>query len=47
MKTFRLIALLSLATLAACAEPITAPAMPAEADAQLSVGQGFMGGGTK
>lgn len=50
MKTFRLIALLSLAALAACAEPITAPAttaMTADAAAQTSTGQGFLGGGTK
>lgn len=47
MKTFRLIALLSLAALAACAEPITAPAVTADAAASTSTGQGFMGGGTK
>ncbi|HYW13699.1 MAG TPA: hypothetical protein VE871_17180 [Longimicrobium sp.] len=47
MKTFRLIALLALAALAACAEPITAPATAADTRAQLSTGQGFMGGGTR
>ncbi len=47
MKTFRLIALLALAALAACAEPITAPVTTADTQAQLSTGQGFMGGGTR
>lgn len=47
MKTFRLIAVLALAALAACADPITAPVTAAESGAQLSTGQGFMGGGTR
>ena len=47
MKTFRLIALAALAVLAACAEPITAPAAADDAGATLSTGQGFMGGGTR
>lgn len=45
--TIRLLALLSVAALAACAEPVTAPTISAEADAQMSSGQGFMGGGTR
>lgn len=47
MKTLRLITLLALATLAACAEPITAPVTAADSSAELSTGQGFMGGGTR
>ena len=46
MKTFRLIALLAVAALAACADPITAPVASADAEAHLN-GQGFMGGGTR
>lgn len=53
MKTFRLIALLALAALAACAEPITAP-VPAtdaqslqEEQALQENGTGFLGGGTR
>lgn len=47
MKTFRLIALLSLAALAACSDSITAPAISAEIGARLETGQGYMGGGTR
>lgn len=51
MKTFRLIPLLALAALAACADSVTAPvsepATAVEADAVVNTGQGFMGGGTK
>jgi predicted small lipoprotein YifL len=47
MKTFRLIALLALAALAACAEPITAPPIAADAPAMQDTGQGQMGGGTR
>jgi curli biogenesis system outer membrane secretion channel CsgG len=49
MKTLRFIALLALAALAACADPITAPATAAAADSQaaLSTGQGQLGGGTR
>lgn len=47
MKTFRLIALLALAALAACADPITAPRTTAEADVQTQDGTGFLGGGTR
>ncbi len=49
MKTFRLIALLALAALAAaCADPITAPNTHAEsASAESADGTGFLGGGTR
>jgi hypothetical protein len=47
MKTFRLIALLALAALAACAEPITAPVVHGDADALMETGQGQLGGGTR
>lgn len=47
MKTSRLLALLALAVLAACADPITAPAATPEAEAQTSTGQGLLGGGTR
>ena len=47
MKTFRLITLLALAALAACADPVTAPVITAESGAQMDTGQGFMGGGTR
>jgi curli biogenesis system outer membrane secretion channel CsgG len=47
MKTFRLFALLTLAALAACADPITAPTIHADAQAVREDGQGFMGGGTR
>lgn len=48
MKTFRLIALLALAALAACAEPITAPPVSAtDGPAMQDNGQGQMGGGTR
>lgn len=47
MKTFRLIALLSLAALAACADTVTAPTTSAQTAAQLETGQGQLGGGTK
>ncbi len=47
MKTFRMIALLALAALAACADPITAPATPENAEAQMEEGTGFLGGGTR
>ena len=48
MKTFRLIALLALAALAACADPITAPAISAADEAAMQDnGQGQMGGGTR
>jgi uncharacterized lipoprotein YajG len=47
MKTFRLIALLALAALAACAEPITAPATTDQVEAQSQDGTGFLGGGTR
>lgn len=48
MKTFRLIALLALAALAACADPITAPTISAaDGPAMQDTGQGFMGGGTR
>lgn len=46
MKMFRLIALLAVAALAACADPVTAPVDPAQTEAQMD-GQGFMGGGTR
>ncbi len=45
MKTFRLIALLALAALAACADPITAPTP--DGSALHDTGQGQMGGGTR
>jgi curli biogenesis system outer membrane secretion channel CsgG len=47
MKTFRLIALLALAALAACAEPITAPVQEADASSLQENGTGFLGGGTR
>jgi hypothetical protein len=47
MKTFRLITLLALAALAACADPITAPVTHTGAEALREDGQGFMGGGTR
>lgn len=46
MKTFRLIALLALAALAACSNP-AASVTAADADARTNTGQGFLGGGTK
>lgn len=45
MKTFRLIALLAVAALAACADPITAPVDPAQT--AMQDGTGFLGGGTR
>lgn len=47
MKTFRIIALLSLAALAACANSVTAPETDARMATQLETGQGQLGGGTK
>lgn len=49
MKTFRLIALLALAALAACSDSITAPTTAADANANalMETGQGQMGGGTR
>lgn len=47
MKTFRLIALLTLAALAACAGPITAPVEAEGANALQETGTGFLGGGTR
>lgn len=48
MKTFRLIAVLALAALAACAEPITAPpAAAGDGPEMQDNGQGQMGGGTR
>lgn len=47
MKTFRIIALLSLAALAACTSSVTAPETNAQTAAQLETGQGQLGGGTK
>lgn len=47
MKTFRLFALLTLAALAACSDPITAPTIQADAQALREDGTGFLGGGTR
>jgi hypothetical protein len=47
MKTFRLITLLALAALAACADPITAPVTHDDAEVLLDTGQGQLGGGTR
>lgn len=47
MKTLRLIALLAMAALAACADPITAPVDPAETEVGVQDGTGFLGGGTR
>jgi curli biogenesis system outer membrane secretion channel CsgG len=47
MKTFRMIALLALAALAACADPVTAPATADRAEALKEEGTGFLGGGTR
>ncbi len=47
MKTLRFIALLALATLAACADPVTAPATAADSQAAQNTGTGFLGGGTR
>lgn len=49
MKTYRLIALLALAALAACADPVTAPVVEADARSAQAAqeGTGFLGGGTR
>ena len=45
--TIRLIALLSVAALAACAEPITGPSTDSHAVLHTADGTGFLGGGTR
>jgi len=47
MKTFRLIALLAIAGLAACADPVTAPTLHADGAGVSEDGTGFLGGGTR
>jgi hypothetical protein len=47
MKTFRIIALLALTTLAACAQSATAPETSAQTAPQSENGTGFLGGGTR